>query len=99
LAAQGQAKPCFGERLDDYSGKEVKGRKPGDVLKVHRLISKSAKRSTMIGLGIGAASGPGEPNEYGFGVLIVGTIGAGVGALAGYLVGSRKHRALIYETM
>jgi hypothetical protein len=90
-------------------GKKTTDINRGDVLKVYRLISKSAKRSTMIGLGIGAgvgglaggisaASGPGEPNEYGFGVLIVGTIGAGVGALAGYLLGSRKHQALIYET-
>jgi hypothetical protein len=81
----------------------------GDVLRVHRLISKSAKRATMIGLGIGAglggvsggvaaASGPGESNEYGYGVLAVGLIGAGVGALTGYLIGSRKQRVLIYET-
>jgi len=81
----------------------------GAVLKVHRLISKSATRSTMIGLGIGAAvggvsggaaaaSGPGESGEYGWGVLIVGTIGLAVGSLVGYLIGSRKHRALIYET-
>lgn len=80
-----------------------------DALRVHRLISKSAKRATMIGLGIGAgvgglsgglaaASGPGEPNEYGYGVLIVGIIGAGIGALTGYIVGSRKQRVLIYET-
>src|SRR5262245_55128829 len=48
--------------------------------------------------GVAAASGPGEPNEYGFGVLIVGVIGAAVGALTGYLIGSRKHRVLIYAT-
>jgi hypothetical protein len=83
----------------------------GDALKVHRMISKSAKRATLIGLGIGAgvgglgsgaaaaaASGSGEPGEYGLAVLIYGMIGAGVGALTGYIVGSRKHRALIYET-
>ncbi|MCI0659958.1 MAG: hypothetical protein L0220_02685 [Acidobacteria bacterium] len=81
----------------------------GEVLKVYRLISKSATRSTMIGLGIGAAvggvsggvaaaSGPGESGEYGWGVLIVGTIGLAIGSLVGYLIGSRKHRALIYET-
>src|SRR5262245_24422649 len=83
----------------------------GDALRVHRVISKSAKRATLIGLGIGAgvgglsggvaaatASGSGEPGEYGLAVLIYGMIGAGVGALMGYIVGSRKHRALIYET-
>jgi hypothetical protein len=82
-----------------------------DALKVHRLISKSAKRATLIGLGIGAgvgglgsgaaaatASGSGDPGEYGLAVLIYGMIGAGVGALTGYIVGSRKHQALIYET-
>jgi hypothetical protein len=83
----------------------------GDALRVHRVILKSAKRATLIGLGIGAgvgglgggvaaatASGSGEPGEYGLAVLIYGMIGAGVGALMGYIVGSRKHRALIYET-
>ena len=79
-----------------------------NVLKVHRIVSRSAKRSTMIGLGIGAGVGGltggiagsrhGEPGEYGFAVLIVGTIGAGIGALTGYLIGSRKLRVLIYET-
>jgi hypothetical protein len=82
-----------------------------DALRVHRVISKSAKRATLIGLGIGAgvgglgsgvaaatASGSGEPGEYGLAVLIYGVIGAGVGALIGYIAGSRKHRALIYET-
>lgn len=29
----------------------------GDVLKVHRVISKSAKRATLIGLGVGAGVG------------------------------------------
>jgi hypothetical protein len=83
----------------------------GDALRVYRVISKSAKRATMIGLGIGAgvgglgsgvaaasASASGEPGEYGLAVLIYAAIGAGVGALTGYLVGSRKHRELIYET-
>jgi uncharacterized membrane protein len=81
----------------------------GDALKVYRVMPKSAKRATMIGLGIGvgvgglaggiaAASGTGESGEYGWGVLIVGVIGAGVGALTGYISGSRKQRTLIYET-
>jgi hypothetical protein len=81
----------------------------GDALRVHRVISKSAKRATLIGLGIGAGVGglgagvavagaSGGPKEYGLGVFFLGAIGAGVGALIGYIVGSRKHRALIYET-
>jgi hypothetical protein len=82
-----------------------------DALRVYRVISKSAKRATLIGLGIGAgvggfgagaaaatARGSGEPGEYGLAVLIYGAIGAGVGALTGYIAGSRKHRELIYET-
>ncbi|HEV2663892.1 MAG TPA: hypothetical protein VG324_03230 [Blastocatellia bacterium] len=83
----------------------------GDALRVYRVISKSAKRATLIGLGIGAgvgglgsgvaaasASGSGEPGEYGLAVLISAGMGAGVGALIGYIAGSRKHRELIYET-
>src|SRR5262245_28639497 len=80
----------------------------GDTLRVHRVVSKSAKRATMIGVGIGAGvgiaaavagaqSGPGEA-EAALGALIVGAMGAGAGALIGYIVGSRRHRTLIYET-
>jgi hypothetical protein len=80
----------------------------GDTLKVHRVVSKSAKRATLIGIGIGAGlgiaaavtaakDGPGEA-EAGIAALLIGTIGAGAGALIGYIVGSRKHRTLIYET-
>jgi len=80
----------------------------GDALRVHRVVSKSAKRATLIGIGIGAGlgiaaavaaakDGPGEA-EAGIAALFIGTIGAGAGALIGYIVGSRKHRTLIYET-
>jgi hypothetical protein len=80
----------------------------GDALKIHRMVTKSSKRGTLIGLGIGAAigligsvatakSGEGE-GDADLGALIAGTIGAGAGALIGYIVGSRKQRALIYET-
>lgn len=89
-------------------GKTTTDASRGDVLRVHRVISKSAKRATMIGLGIGAGvgltaavvaakSGPGE-GDADLGALIAGTIGAGAGALAGYIIGSRKQRALIYES-
>jgi hypothetical protein len=83
----------------------------GDALRVYRVITKSAKKATLIGLGIGAgvggigsgvsaasASGSGEAGEYGLAVLIFAAMGAGVGALIGYIAGSRKHRTLIYET-
>lgn len=89
-------------------GKNTTDANRGDVLRVHRVISKSAKRATMIGLGIGvgvgltaavaaAKSGPGE-GDADLGALIAGTIGAGAGSLVGYIIGSRKQRALIYES-
>jgi hypothetical protein len=83
----------------------------GDALRIHRVITKSAKKATLIGLGVGAgvggigsdaaiasAGGGGTPGEYGLAVLIYVAMGAGVGALIGYIAGSRKHRELIYET-
>ena len=90
-------------------GKQTTNASRDDVLRIHRVISKSAARATLIGLAIGAgiggvaggvsdARGGGESGEYGLGVLIVGTVGAGVGAVAGYIIGSRRHRALVYET-
>jgi len=89
-------------------GKKTTDLNRGEVLKVYRSIPRSAKRSTMIGLavgaGVGAGSGAavdaglnGEPGEN-YAIPVLALLGAGVGALAGYLVGSRKHRALIYET-
>jgi hypothetical protein len=80
----------------------------GDALRIHRVVSKSAKRATLIGIGIGAGlgiaaavaaakDGPGEA-EAGIAALFIGAIGAGAGALIGYIVGSRNQRSLIYET-
>jgi len=88
-------------------GKNTTDVSRGDALRVHQVISKSAKRATLIGLGIGAGAGMigsvavaksgGGEGDADLWALITGTIGAGVGALTGYIVGSRKHRALIYE--
>ncbi|HKQ92612.1 MAG TPA: hypothetical protein VJZ77_18275 [Blastocatellia bacterium] len=80
----------------------------GDALRVYRVVSKSSNRATLIGMGIGAGLGvaatvaaandvPGDA-EVALGALFIGGIGAGVGALMGYIVGSRRHRTLIYET-
>lgn len=78
-----------------------------DALKVYRVLRKSATKSTMIGLGIGAGAGAalaaaaidtGESAENALGILIIGSITAGIGALVGYLSGSGKRRELIYET-
>ena len=79
-----------------------------DALRVHRVVSKSAKRSTLIGLGIGAGAGfgataifaysgdnDGEAGLYGLAIMVAG---AGAGSLIGYIMGSRKQRALVYET-
>jgi len=80
----------------------------GDALRVHRVISKSAKRAALIGLGIGAGAGlggtaifahtgdrGGEADLYG---LVIMVACAGGGALIGYIIGSHKQKALVYET-
>jgi hypothetical protein len=79
-----------------------------DALRVHRRVSKSAKRSALIGLGIGAGAGlggtalfaytgdrGGEADLYGVAIMVAC---AGGGALIGYIMGSRKQKALVYET-
>jgi hypothetical protein len=80
----------------------------GDALRVHRVIPKSAKRSTLIGLGIGAGTGlagtaiyahsGGRGGEADLWALVAVVAGAGGGALIGYIMGSRKQKALVYET-
>ena len=84
-------------------GKKVTDVSRGDALKVRRKISKSAKRATMIGLGVGGGIGLAGSvvavggYEADLWALIGGAIGVGAGALIGYLAGSRKQWALIYE--
>src|SRR5262245_50333669 len=76
----------------------------GDALRVQRVIPRSAKRAALIGLGIGAGTGlagtaiyansggrGGEADLYG---LVAVVVGAGAGALIGYIMGSRKQQAL-----
>jgi hypothetical protein len=81
----------------------------GGLLRIYRLTAKSAKKSTLISLGIGAGVGvassginaanrPIENGEYALGILVSGMIGAGIGSLTGYIIGSRRQRVLIYET-
>jgi hypothetical protein len=80
----------------------------GDALRVHRVISKSTKRATLIGLGIGAGAGlggtaiyahsGGRGGEADLWALVAVVAGAGSGALIGYIMGSRKQKALVYET-
>jgi hypothetical protein len=80
----------------------------GDALRVHRVISKSAKRSALIGLGIGAGTGlggaaifahtGGRGGEADLWALVAVVAGSGGGALIWYIMGSRKQKALVYET-
>lgn len=79
-----------------------------DALRVHRVVSKSAKRAALIGLGIGAGAGLGgtaifaytgdRGGEAGLYGLFAVVAGAGGGALIGYIIGSHKQKALVYET-
>lgn len=80
-----------------------------DVLSVYQIRKKSAKKATLIGLGVGAAGGAaigaagGDSDDFFInrGQLAAGlaVLGGGAGALAGFLVGkSGSKRVLIYET-
>ena len=79
-----------------------------DVLSVHQVMGKSAKKATLIGMavgaGAGAAVGVAGGDDDGFIVSrsqaagALALLGAGVGALTGYLIGKGGHkRVLIYE--
>lgn len=78
-----------------------------DILNVYQVKGKSAKKATLIGLGVGGGSGAaigaaGSNNDAfvsqsavtaGFAI-----IGAGAGAIAGYFIGrTGRKRVLIYE--
>ena len=75
------------------------------VLTIHRVVSTSGARSTLIGLGIGGAAGgvmgavasDRTDITMAFTVPILAGIGVGIGALVGLGVGSRQKRVLIYE--
>jgi hypothetical protein len=79
-----------------------------DVLKVYQIAEKSAKKTTLIGLGVGAAAGAAVGaaggDDDGFFISRVqlaaglSVLGAGVGALAGFAIGKTGNkRLLIYE--
>ena len=81
-----------------------------DVRQIHRVVPKSAARSTLIGAGTGAAIGTagiaiaaaadetrGDDGEVAAAILGVAILGAGIGALVGLAFGSRQKKVLIYE--
>ena len=78
-----------------------------DVLSVYQITKKSAKKATLIGLGVGAGAGAGialagrgEGYDKLENLVLAGftVIGAGAGALTGYLIGRSGHkRVLIYH--
>ena len=90
----------------------VKGKsvelKREDVFSVYQIKKKSAKKSTLIGLSVGAGAGAGiglaGRGNNGFNkidnAVTAGftVLGAGAGALTGYLLGRRAtKRTLIYQ--
>lgn len=84
--------------------------KRDDVRSVHQVIKKSATAGTLIGLGVGAGAGAGlgaigaSNNDNGFDKIDhaatagLAVVGAGVGALTGYLIGRRGAKRLVYES-
>ena len=83
-----------------------------DVLTIHEVSPKSVTKSTLIGLGVGAGAGAAigiagdaSGHDNGFEKLDntvaagVAVLGAGVGALSGFLIGrSGKKKVLLYES-
>jgi hypothetical protein len=82
-----------------------------DVASVHEVSGNSATKSTLIGLGVGAGAGAAiglvgdASNDSGFETIdnsvagAVTVLGAGIGALTGYLFGRKgKKRVLLYES-
>jgi len=89
----------------------VKGKpvdvKRDDIASVYQITKKSATKATLIGLGVGAGAGAAiglAGRGSGFDKLEnavtagLAVLGAGAGALTGYLIGrSGKKRVLIYQ--
>jgi small nuclear ribonucleoprotein (snRNP)-like protein len=89
----------------------VQDLKREDVLSVYQLTKKSATKATLIGMGVGAGAGAaigaagGANDGSGFEKIDhavtagLTVIGAGLGALTGYLVGrGGSKRVLVYES-
>jgi len=74
-----------------------------DAFRIYRIIPRSAKKATLVGTGIGAAIGSGIGagiagiDDEGWPIVLLGGFGAGLGAITGFLIGSRKLQILIFE--
>jgi hypothetical protein len=70
------------------------------ISRIHRLVSTPAAPSALLGAGIGAAAGlgAGSLSDDNKAVTMPGlaAIGAGVGALIGF-IGNRRRKVLVYE--
>jgi small nuclear ribonucleoprotein (snRNP)-like protein len=82
-----------------------------DILTVHQVIKKSAAKSTLVGLGLGAGAGTvvglaadassdggafEKVDNVGTGAAVV--IGAVAGTVTGFLIGRGSKRVLIYQS-
>jgi hypothetical protein len=86
--------------------------KKEDVASVYNVTNKSATAATLIGMGLGAGAGAAvggiasaADNNNGFekidhvATAALAVLGAGAGAITGYLIGKRGNkRVLIYES-
>ena len=74
-----------------------------DAFRIYRIIPRSAKKATLVGTGIGAAIGAGIGagisgiDDEGWPIVLLGGFGAGLGAITGFLIGSRKLQILVFE--
>ena len=75
-----------------------------DAFRIYRIIPRSAKSATLIGTGIGAGIGAsigagivGTDTDEGWPIVLLGGLGAGLGAITGFLIGSRRLQILVFE--
>jgi hypothetical protein len=92
------------------NGKRIINANRQDISRVYRAGGKSGVSPTVIGAGVGAGVGlaaggvilavnEGEDDETVPGLILTAMVGAGIGALTGFLSGkARNNRVLIYES-
>ena len=97
-------------RLTLSRGKRMIDLNRDDIFRIYRAGGKSGVSPTLIGTGVGAGVGAaaggvivavneGEADETVPGIVLSALVGAGMGALTGFLSGkARNNRVLIYES-